>query len=438
MVNAMKSQILNELESLNPWLKNLESPIITLENYLPRKQELFLKRPEWDKLVTVLVGPRQAGKTTLGKSLCHDLIKITKRFSQLIYINCDSSIIREWLTGVYIINELRETFGVHSFVLFLDEVQRLENPGLFIKAIHDLGLPIKLIVSGSSQLEIKSKIQEYLTGRQIEALILPLSHQELPIPKHIEKNVLYGCYPQIVMQSMPRVLLSELYKNYINRDIIEFLKVGKPAVFEKLMVLIAHSSGQLLNYQQLGCDCNISGVTVKHYISILEQTYIIKTLLPWSNNKRSEVTANPKCYYLDNGFRNQALGNFSEIESRHDKGLLIESAVFQEIYKYKTQHFLDFQLHFWRTTNGAEVDFIIKQNNECFLPVEVKYQNFRQPKISRSLRSFITHFQPKQAIIITKESSEKIQIDSTEILFIPFEKISTLFELIAKMIEPYY
>lgn len=126
------------------------------------------------------------------------------------------------------------------------------------------------------------------------------------------------------------------------------------------------------------------------------------------------------------------------VKATHDKGLLIESAVFQELYKYKAQHFLDYQLHFWRTTNGAEVDFILKQNDECFLPIEVKYQHFTQPKVSRSLRSFITHFQPKQAIIITHNYAEKIMIDDTKICFIPFEKMSTLFELIDKMIAQYY
>lgn len=362
----MESRIINELESLNPWLKNSTNSFLNLDHYIQRTQESFLKLPQWDKLITVLIGPRQAGKTTLGKSLSHDMINATQRFTQLIYLNCDSSIIREWLSGAYVINELRETFNLNQFVLFFDEVQRLENPGLLVKAIHDLGLAIKIIISGSSQLEIKSKIQEHLTGRQIEALILPLSYQEISTPKYIEKHILYGCYPQIVTQEMPRILLSELYRNYINKDIVEFLKIGKPAIFEKLMVLLAHSSGQLINYQQLANDCNVSGVTVKHYIDILEQTYVIKTLLPWSSNKRSEITSNPKCYYLDNGFRNQALGNFSAIESRQDKGLLIESAVFQEIYKHKTQHFLDYQLYFWRTKSGAEVDFILKQNDECF------------------------------------------------------------------------
>lgn len=434
----MNDRIFNELESLNPWLKDQNLPFLALERYLLRKQEAFLKQPEWDKLITVLVGPRQAGKTTLGKSLCYDLIKTTQRFDQLIYLNCDSTIIREWLTGVYIMNELRETFGVKRFVLFIDEAQRLENPGLLVKALYDLDLPVKIIISGSSQLEIKSKIQEHLTGRQIEAQILPLSYQEIPMPKQMDKSLLYGCYPQVVTQAMPRLLLSELYRDYINRDIIEFLKIGKPIIFEKLMVLLAHSSGQLLNYQQIANDCNISGVTVKHYIDILEQTYIIKTLLPWSNNKRSEVTSNPKCYYLDNGFRNQALGNFSAIESRNDKGLLIESAVFQELYKHKVQNFLDYQIYFWRTKNGAEVDFIIKQNDECILPIEVKYQTFKQANISRSLRSFIINFQPKQAVIITKNYSETVVIDDTEVIFISFDKLNFALDMINKMIASYY
>lgn len=87
---------------------------------------------------------------------------------------------------------------------------------------------------------------------------------------------------------------------------------------------------------------------------------------------------------MDNGFRNQALGNFSRLENRVDAGLLIESAVFQELYKYKFQHFLNYSIHYLRTKDGAEVDFIVRVSGEEFYPIEVKYRNLNKPTVSRS------------------------------------------------------
>lgn len=430
MVSCMESRIFNEIDQMNPWLKKGVGDIFNSSQYLARTQATFLLQKEWDALVTVLVGPRQAGKTTLGKYLCQEIIK-KNRFTQLVYLNCDSAILRQWLTRVSIIGELQETFGVERFILFIDEVQRLENPGLLIKAIYDLQLPIKIIVSGSSQLEIKSKVQEHLTGRQIEAVILPLSYDELPTPKQLERQLIFGSYPQIVTAGLYKQLLSELYRRYINKDVIELLNIGKPAVFEKLMVLIAHGSGQLISYQTLATDCQLSGVSVKNYINLLEKTYVIKTVLPFLGNKRSEVTSNPKCYYLDNGFRNQALGDFASVESRSDKGLLVESAVFQELYKYKVQHFLNYKIYFWRTKNGAEVDFVLKQSDQNILPIEVKYQSFSQPKVTRSFRSFIQAYQPGQALVISKDYSEEIMIESTKVIFIPLFRMKKILELIS-------
>ncbi|MFX5506143.1 AAA family ATPase, partial [Acinetobacter baumannii] len=80
-----------------------------------------LALPDWDKLVTILVGPRQAGKTTLGKFLCQEIIK-QERFKQLLYLSCDSPLIRHWLEDVHIIHEIIEEFGFTHFILFIDEV----------------------------------------------------------------------------------------------------------------------------------------------------------------------------------------------------------------------------------------------------------------------------------------------------------------------------
>lgn len=416
----MKTALIDEIILINPWLKDQSKPYLQLESYIPRIQTDLLFSPEWDKFCTVLLGPRQAGKTTLGLFLCQKMIE-AKRFQSLLYLNCDYDEIRQWMRSAVFIQEAVEAFHLESPIIFLDEVQRLENPGLLLKTIVDLKLPIKLMATGSSQLEIKSKVREHLTGRNIEAIILPLSAHELGNQFNLDDALISGSYPQICLSQNKKMLLAQLYKDYIQKDIIEILKVGKPDTIQKLMVLLAHSAGQQVNYNQLSIDCGVSIHTVQNYLHILEETYVIKRLSSFVGNKRTEITSNPVYYFLDCGFRNQALKNFSTPESRTDIGLLVQNLVFSEIYKYLSQAFLDFDIHYWRTKGGAEVDFVLYKNAESLIPIEAKYRNINRPTVSRGFRSFIQAYQPKQGIFITKNYKATIDIDGCAVSFMPLE-----------------
>lgn len=424
----MDKELLSIIQELNPWLLDSAQQIIDKSQYRPRKDLGFLLKPDWDKLCLVLIGPRQSGKTTLGKMICQELVS-QKHFDSLLYLNCDFLEIRQALDSVLIIKEIIDELKIKNSIVFIDEVQRLESPGLLLKTLIDLKLPIKLMASGSSQLEIKSKVQEFLTGRQLEALILPFSYQEIePIDEKVVS--IYGCYPDVFFGNEKEVLLDQLYKNYINKDIIEILKVGKPDVMQKLITLVAHASGQLVNYNQLSIDCKISSHILNNYLDILEKTYVIAKITPFVGNKRKEITSNPKYYFIDNGFRNRALQNFSALDSRADNGLLIESAVFQDILKYKTQNFLSFDIHFWRTQSGAEVDFVLYKNQSSFIPIEVKYRQINKPTVTRSFRSFIEAYQPKVGIFITKNFIKRINVSGCEIHFIPFEFLTRIYPIL--------
>lgn len=426
----MEIKLLEELHLLNPWLLHPRHQIVDPSKFIHRVQLDQLLEVEWDDLWTILIGPRRAGKTTLGTLLAHKLIQ-EKRFKQLLYLNCDFLSIRKWLTSPAFIAEAIKELSLTAPILFIDEVQRLENPGLLLKAIIDLKLPIKLIATGSSQLEIRSKVQEHLTGRQLTSLVLPLSTEEIDGDKNIEELVVYGTYPQALSSSKKEIQLGEIYERYIQKDIIEILKVGKPDVLQQLLALIAHSSGQLVDYNQLATDCQVSVTMIRNHLDILEQTFVLAKITPFVGNKRTEITSNPIYYFLDNGFRNTALRNFSDIETRTDRGLLIESFVFQEILKFQTQHFLPFDIHYWRTKSGAEVDFVLFKNDAQFLPVEVKYQRMTRPAISRGYRSFIEAYQPKDAVIITKDLIALLKVNTTNVHFIPLQQIDKLRKLIS-------
>ncbi len=421
----MDSKLYQELHQLNPWLSNPDVKAIDSTAMIQRHQLSFLMDPEWDSLCTVLVGPRRAGKTTLGKLLCQELIN-QKRFNTLLYLNCDYASIREWLKTPVFIEEARKQFTMDHPLIFIDEIQRLDYPGLLIKSIIDLGLPLKLIVTGSSQLEIKSKIQEHLTGRQITATIYPFSVKECDLDLNDGDALLYGCYPQVVSSTKKQFQLEQIYSRYIQKDIIEILKVGKPDVFTKLITLLAHSSGQLVNYNQLALDCNVSTTTIRNHLDILERTFVIQKTSPFVGNKRTELTSNPIFYFIDNGFRNCALNNFSAFSARTDNGLLVENFVFQEILKFKVQNFMNYNIHYWRTKSGAEVDFVLFKNQEQFLPIEVKYQNMKSAKLTRGFHSFIDAYSPKSAIVVTKSFIDTIKVKDTTIKFIPLTQLNEL------------
>jgi uncharacterized protein len=384
---------------------------------------------EWDLQWIILIGPGRAGKTTLGKYLSLRF-KESKRFDQILYLNCDYYLIRQFLDSPLAIVELQKHFQLKRPIVFIDEVQRLENPGLLLKMIADLGLPIKMIATGSSQLEMRSKVQEFLTGRQLSTEVLPLSSQELGSKFDWEKQGLYGSYPQIVTSSEKNMQLEQLYEDYIKKDIVDILKVGKPDILQKLLTLIAHSSGQLVNFNQLATDCGVTIKTIQNYLSILEKTFVLERIQPFVGNKRTEITSNPIYYFIDNGFRNHALSNFSALDSRNDNGFLIQNLIFQELLKFKVQNFLNFSIYYWRTKSGAKVDFVLSKNLETSIPIEVKFQNLPRPVVTRSYRSFLSAYQPRFGVVINKNLTAEAEFEGCKVHFISLNQLGVLFDLL--------
>lgn len=427
----MKSNLIELIEQSNPWLNQPNTPITTTDKpYVVRLQQNFLLHREWDKLCTVLVGPRQAGKSTLGLHLCQQLIQDQQRFDSLLYLNCDLLDIRNWLSSPLFYKQAQQQFDLKKPIVFIDEIQRLPNPGLLLKALIDLQLPIKLMASGSSQLELKSKVQEPMTGRQLESIIYPLSWHE---DGYTNDKLIYGCYPAVTQSKHKAVILEQLYNNYINKDIIEILKVSKPDTMQNLIGLIAHSSGQLVNYNQLANDCKVAVPTIHNYLHILEASYVIKKVTPFTGNMRKEIVSNPVYYFIDNGFRNQALKDFKDPDERMDAGLLVESAIFQELLKSKVQLQLPYDIHFWRTQSGAEIDFVLEHSEAGLIPIEVKYRNLSKPSLTRAMHSFIDAYAPKQAFVITKNHNDQRLVKDTNVYFIALAQWKNLFKHITKV-----
>lgn len=281
--------------------------------------------------------------------------------------------------------------------VLIDEIQYLTSPSSFLKLLIDHHKYIQPVVSGSSSFSIKSKFSDSLVGRTVNFEIYPLTFKEFlrfnsvvytpkqnKSPLHIGNlQVLYrefmafGGYPKIVLEdSIERKekYLLQIVDTYIRKDISDLAKIHDISKFNNLLKIIASQSGQLLNIAQLANTCNLASNTVKHYLFILENTYIIRLVTPFSLSPKVEVAKTPKIFFFDTGLLQMLWLKKLQTEN---VGNVFETSIYAELIK---SHGVS-NINFWRNKNQNEIDFIIQMKDKI-VPVEAKY-NFNQFKISK-------------------------------------------------------
>jgi len=401
----------------------------------------WLETPE----IIVITGPRQSGKTTLLFQLISYLLEKGVHPEKIAYFNLDEEDLRTLFKNtndfIEFLNDV--TQGKARFLL-IDEVQKVINCGLFLKKIYDLKKRFKIIVSGSSSLEIRKETGEHLTGRKVSFYLTPFTvteyirtkglnwfHKEVrdfnelericrtygeSLSSLIEEYIIYGGYPRVVLEAdkeKKKILLRELYKDYIRKDVRDFFKIEKIEGYNKLVSLLGLNVGNLLNIEEVSNNLSLPREFVEKSIFALESSFVISRLRPYFTNPRKEIVKMPKIYFNDTGLRNSLVDDFSPLAKRMSVGYLMENFVYN-LLKQK-----NYFPYFWRTQNKAEVDFVIKSKGEL-IPVEVKHSIFKKPKLSRSFHSFMERYGSTGGIVVTKDFLCKVQIDKAEILFVPF------------------
>jgi predicted AAA+ superfamily ATPase len=306
----------------------------------------------------IILGARQVGKTTLLKKIMSDFV------SESIYLNADEPEVRDRLTNTNSL-KIKGVIGPKKVVL-IDEAQRVKNIGLTLKLFVDNYPDIQVIASGSSAFELASEINEPLTGRKYEYLMFPLSMKELSDNNSVlaeqqmlEHRLVYGCYPEIVMNSgEERENLKNLCSSYLYKDILALKEIRKPEILERLLTGLALQIGSEVSFNELALYAGIDKDTVAKYINILEKAYIIFRLPSFSRNLRNEVKKNRKIYFYDNGIRNALISNYSELNLRTDKGALWENYLVSERLKYNNYQLRYPRSYFWRTVQQQEIDYI--------------------------------------------------------------------------------
>jgi predicted AAA+ superfamily ATPase len=395
------------------------------------------------KEMSLIIGPRQAGKTTLMEMLKEHLDTGGER---TLFLNLDIEWDRpHFESQAALIKKIELELGEEQGYVFIDEIQRKDDAGLFLKGLFDLKLPYKFILSGSGSLELKQKIQESLVGRkrlfELSTITLEefINHKTdyryeenladfLAIEKDRAQQLLteymkFGGYPRIVMAAEQREklrLIDEIYRSILEKDIAYLLKLDKPDVFSALIKILASQVGQLMNYSELASTLNVSFPTIKKYLWYAQKIFIVELMAPYARNVRKEISKSPVPYFWDLGFRNYSLGLFGHLESPIEGGFVFENLVF--LLLRQKLRFKAAKLNFWRTKDKAEVDFVIEAGKRL-IPVEVKYKRLKQDKVPVSLRRFIDRYKPERAYVINLDFTKTLDISGTTLSFLPVREL---------------
>ena len=403
-----------------------------------------LKEHLKQKEMTLITGPRQAGKTTLMLMLKEFL---DKGGEKTVFLNLDIESDKHFFDSQEnLVRKIGLEIGKSKGYVFIDEIQRKENAGLFLKGIHDMNLPYKFILSGSGSLELKEKIHESLAGRKRIFEVATLSFEEFvnfktdyryeaklndffdlekeKMKAYLEEYMNFGGYPKVVLAeefAEKKKVIDEIYRSYLEKDASFLLGVKNLEAFGKLMKIIAAQTGNLVNVAELSSTLDISMQTVNDYLWYLDKTFIIGKITPYFKNIRKEITKAPVYYFYDAGLRNYALDRFGGIKEPNDFGFLFQNLVYNILKE--TIRFSSRKIHFWRTKDGAEVDFVIDDGNKI-IPIEVKYSDLKKEEITRSMRNFTAKYAPRRAFVITPGFDKKTTLDDVEISFVAFYKLS--------------
>jgi predicted AAA+ superfamily ATPase len=364
--------------------------------------------------VIIIHGARQVGKTSILMLL---LDQLKTGGEQTLYIDLeDSRYVSILNKGVdeFLTYLAEQGFNLESFTrtdrklfVMIDEIQYLENPSSFLKLLADHHQYLKVIVSGSSSFEMKSKFKDSLVGRTVNFEIYPLSFQEFlqfkaipftPAQRYTEKKLaelqalylefsLYGGYPKIVLASSVGIkekYLQQIIDTYIRKDIRDLADIKDVTKFNYLVEILASQSGNLLNISELSNTCNLARDTVERYIFLLEQTYVIRLVRPFSRNLRSEITKTPKIFFYDTGLMQML---WLKRLQKELLGPVFETSIFTELIK----RFGNEQVYYWRTTDRHEIDFVVRFP-DAYLPIETKI-NFPR-NVPAAIQRFIEAYGP--------------------------------------------
>ncbi len=313
--------------------------------------------------VVTITGPRQSGKTTLCRQV----------FPDKAYVNLENPDTRRFAQ-----DDPRGFLAGLPDGAILDEIQRTPELLSYIQPLidddHRRGL---FILTGSQQFAVTNSINQSLAGRTALLKLLPFSMEELHAEQGhypIDLLLLTGFYPRIWHDALdPSSALAAYLETYVERDLRQLIQIKDLSLFQRFVTLCAGRVGQLLNLNNLAADTGISHQTARNWLTLLEASFIVFRLPPFAANVTKRLVKSPKLYFYDVGLAAHLLGLENELHVSRDplRGNLFENMVIMEALKYRLHRGRRSNLHFYRDSNGNEVDLLLALGPDLY-PVEIK------------------------------------------------------------------
>ena len=333
---------------------------------------------------TVILGPRRTGKTML----LHDIL--AKADEKYLLLNGEDHQVRNLLQERSVAN-YTQLVGDHQ-ILAIDEAQAIKDIGLKVKLMIDHLPGLKVVLTGSSSLDLMTTTGEPLTGRKQTFNLFPFSEEELdqiesPIERVNNRNrrLIYGSYPELIhltSDDQKKTYLKDLVQSYLLKDILALEGLRRTSKIISLLQLVAFQVGSEVSLSELGNAVGLSKETVEKYLYLLEETFVLYRLGGFSRNLRKEVTKSHKWYFIDNGIRNAIISNFAPLNLRNDVGALWENYAILERIKYQHIKQNICNNYFWRTYDQQEIDWVEDQDG-TLSGFEMKYKfKKRKPPVA--------------------------------------------------------
>ncbi len=355
----------------------------------------------------LLAGPRQSGKTTL----------VRQTFPHKPYVsleNPDERLLAE--------TDARAFLSRFPDGAILDEVQRVPSIFSFLQEILDNTNQDGLfILTGSNNFLLQESISQTLAGRLGILDLYPLSFREIEDmggDYMLNELIFKGSYPEIYNRNRkPYLWYSSYIRTYVERDVRQIKNIENTSLFIKFLKICAGRIGQQLHITAISNECGIDLKTVQSWLSVLEQTYVIKLLQPFYNNFNKRILKTPKLYFVDTGLACSLLGirKIEELKLSHFRGALVENYIIMECLKNNSNRNSEQTFYYWRDNKGVEVDLIMDKGT-AFLPIEIKSAETFSNDFTINLRKIKSYSGVKKAVIVYNGKMEFETSDNIKIL----------------------
>ncbi|MCJ7472965.1 MAG: ATP-binding protein [Actinobacteria bacterium] len=353
-----------------------------------------------------LFGPRGTGKTTWVK----------KNFTDAIYIDLlESRLFNDLLADPQRIEDfIPEDFNDW---IIIDEVQKIP---LILNEVHRLieSKGYKFILTGSSARKIRRKGQNLLAGRALTCSMYPLTVEELGKDFNLEHSLKYGNLPSVYMEEDQQAFLESYIETYLQEEVRQEGLTRNLGAFARFLEAASFSQGSILNISEVARECSVERKIVENYFSILEDLLVGFRIPVFNKKAKRRMARHPKFYFFDVGVY-RTIRPMGPLDSPEEaEGIIFESLFLQELRALNDYYGLGYNIYYWRTAGGLEVDFILygKRGIKAF---EIKRRNRVAAGALSGLKAFLKDYSSAQVFFIYG-GKKTLYIDGIKI--IPIDK----------------